>query len=150
MYEKILVPLDGSEHSECILDHIGTLARGCTIPSVVLLQVVAPFPRAASDYLGGDTAREVQEKSKSAAADYLSHAGDGLRALSGALETVVLEGNPAHEILEYAKHHGVDLIAMSTHGASGIVNWAMGSVTRRVMDGWAGPLLVVPPAGCRS
>jgi nucleotide-binding universal stress UspA family protein len=149
MYEKILVPLDGSQQSECILDQVAMLVRGCNIPKVVLLQVIAPFPRPASDYLGGETAREVQKKSLAAAKAYLSDAGDSLQTLSGGVETVVIEGDPTREIIDYAKNHGIDLIAMSTHGASGIANWAMGSVTRRVMDGWNGPLLVMPPAGCR-
>jgi nucleotide-binding universal stress UspA family protein len=149
VYEKILVSLDGSKESECIIDHVRMLAKGCDIPKVVLLRVVEPFSVAAMTYLGQDTAREVQEKARAAASEYLSYAADSLRTHCGGVETVVLEGNPAHEILEYAKNHDVDLIAMSTHGSSGLARLATGSVTRRVMDHWRGPLMTVPPTGCR-
>lgn len=149
MYEKILVPLDGSKLSECVIDQVRMMAKGCKIPKIVLLQVVEPMRPSATIYVGDEVAKDVQKKSVAAAHEYLSYAGGSLRTSCGGMETVVLEGNPSHEILEYAKSHGIDLIAMSTHGETGFVRWAVGSVTRNVMDAWAGPLLTIPPAGCR-
>jgi nucleotide-binding universal stress UspA family protein len=148
VYEKILVSLDGTKQSECVLDQVRMLAKGCNIPKIVLLRVVEPFPAAAVNYLGDQTARDVQKKSVQAANEYLSYVGDAVRTSCGGLETVVLEGNPAHEIIEYAKHHGVDLIAMSTHSESGMMRLSMGSVTRHVVDTWGGPTLVIPPSAC--
>lgn len=145
MYGKILVSLDGSKQSECIIDHVLAIAKGCDMPEVVLIRVVEPFPTAATNYVGEDSAREVQKKSVAAAEEYLSYVADPLRSHCGGVELVVREGNPADEILDYATHSGVDLIAMSTRGESGITRWATGSVTRRVMEHWAGPLLTVPP-----
>jgi nucleotide-binding universal stress UspA family protein len=150
VYEKILVSLDGSKQSECVLDHVRVLAKGCSIPKVVLLRVIEPFPPAAVNYVGDDMVKDVQKKSVAAAEEYLSYLGDGLRTFCGGLETVVVEGNAGHEILEYAKKHGVDLIAMTTHGQSGLLRATIGSVTRHVIDNWTGPTLVVSPAGCRS
>jgi len=151
VYEKILVSLDGSKQSECVLDHVRILAKGCSIPKVVLLRVIEPFPPAAATYVGDDKVKDIQKRSVAAAEEYLSYLGDGLRTFCGGLETVVVEGKAGagYEILEYAKKHGVDLIAMSTHGQSGLIRATIGSVTRHVIDNWTGPTLVVSPAGCR-
>lgn len=149
MYEKILIALDGSRQSECILDHVRMLARSCATPQVVLLRVVEPYSPSLAVYVGDERAAEAQKNEFRAAEEYLSYVADTMRSHCGGVETVVLEGHPAHEILEYADNNGIDMIAMSTHGRSGIMRWAVGSVTRRVMDHWAGPLLTVPPEGCR-
>ncbi len=149
MYEKILVSLDGSKESECILDHVRMLAKSCSIPKVVLLRVVEPYSPSLANYVGDSTAREIGEKEHRTAEEYLSYVADILRPHCGGVETMVVEGHPAYEIVEYASRNGVDLIAMSTHGKSGITRWAVGSVTRHVMDHWAGLLLTIPPAGCR-
>ncbi len=148
MYEKILVSLDGSKQSECVLDHVRMLAKGCQIPKIVLVRVVEPFPVAALNYLGEEAAADVQKRTVAAADEYLSYVADTLRTFCGGVDTVVLDGNPAHAIVDYAKKNGVDLIAMSTHSESGMVRMTTGSVTRHVMDTWQGPTLVVPPAGC--
>ncbi len=149
MYEKILVSLDGSKQSECVLDHVRMLAKGCSIPKIVLLRVVEPFPVAALNYLGDEQASAVQKKSVEAADEYLSYIAGDIRTFCGGVETVVLKGNPAHEIVEYAKTHGVDLIAISTHGESGMMRMTTGSVTRHVMDTWRGATLVIPPVACQ-
>lgn len=149
MYEKILVTLDGSRQSECIIDHVRVLARSCETPQVILLRVVEPYLPSLASEIGDTQAAELQKNEFRAAEEYLSYVADTMRTHCEGVETVVLEGHSAHEILEYADSNGVDLIAMSTHGKSGILRWAVGSVTRHVMDHWAGPLLTVPPAGCR-
>ena len=51
----------------------------------------------------------------------------------------------ANAILDYADHNGVDLIAMSTHGRSGIGRWLMGSVADKVVHGAKMPVLLVRP-----
>lgn len=149
MYEKVLVSLDGSKESECIIDHVRLLAKSGGISKVVLLRVVEDFPPAAMNYIGEDRARDVQKKARAAAEEYLSYAADSLRTHCGGVEIVALEGNPATEILEYAEKNGFDLIAMTTHGASGATRFTAGSVARRIMDHWRGALLTVSPEGCR-
>ena len=49
MYQKVLVPLDGSELAECVLSHVEALAKGCQIKEVVLLRVCEP-PVLLADY----------------------------------------------------------------------------------------------------
>ena len=150
MYEKILVPLDGSKESESILDHVRIIAKSCGVPRVVLLRVVEPFNPSAVNYIGPDHAREVFDKTKAAADEYLSYAADTVRSHCGGVETAVVEGKPADVILEYADANGVDLIAMTTHGASGPTRWAVGSTTERVLRHATSALLTVPPAGSHA
>ena len=149
MYEKILVPLDGSKESECIIDHVRLIAKSCAVPEVVLLKVVEPLGPANISYIGEAAARNVEQKTKAAAKEYLTCVADGLRTHCGGVKTAVLEGDPASVILDYATKNGVDLIAMSTHGASGLARWTIGSVTERVMRHSTVPLLSVLPAGHR-
>lgn len=149
MYEKILVPLDGSKESECIIDHVRLIAKSCGVPEVVLLRVVESFSPSSISYIGEATARNVEQKAKTAAEEYLSYVADGLRTHCSSVKTAVLEGDPASVILDYATENGVDLIAMSTQGASGLTRWTVGSVTERVMRHSTVPLLSVLPAGHR-
>jgi len=60
---------------------------------------------------------------------------------------VVVFGRPADRIVEYATKEGVDLIAISTYGRTGIGRWAFGSVAKRVMRATAIPVLLIRPPG---
>jgi len=150
MYEKILVPLDGSKESESILDHVRMIAKSCGVPHVVLMRAVEPFTPSAVSLIGAEQLQDVSMKSMEAAEEYLSYAADTLRTHCGGVETVVVEGKPAEAILEYAGTHGVDLIAMTTHGASGPTRWAVGSTTERVLRHTSCALLTVTPPGSHS
>jgi len=150
MYEKILVPLDGSKESETILDHVRMIAGACGNPKVVVLRCVEPFSPSAVNYVGTDRAQEALKKETEAAEEYLSYVADSLRTHCGGVETVVVEGRPAEAILEYADANEVDLIAMTTHGASGPAKWAVGSTTERVMRHTKSALLTVTPEGSRA
>ncbi len=148
-YQKILVPLDGSKQSECILDHVRLIGKSCGVPKVVLLRVIEPFSPSAIAIIGDAQAKKVMAETKRAAEEYLSYAADTVRTHCAGVEQIVVEGKPAEVILDQAKKLKVDLIAMSTHGESGIVRWAMGSVTSRVLEHAQTPMLTVTPAGCR-
>ncbi len=149
MYQKILIPLDESKESECVFDHVRVIAKALGVPKVVLLTVLEPFPPAAKSYIGTEKASEVLKEARRAAEEYLSYVADGFRTHCGGVEQVVLDGDPSEEILTYAKDHGIDLIAMTTHGRSGLARWSVGSVTERVVRHSPVPVLTVSPAGCR-
>lgn len=149
MYQKILVPLDGSEFSECILEHVKAVATGCRVPQVVLLRVIEPWDP--QIYGVPDSARyDSQKKAQAAAEDYLAKTADSLSQEGVAAETAVIQGKPAEGILDYAAKNQVDLIAMSTHGRSGISRWTFGSVADRVIRQSTVPLLIASPLGCRK
>jgi nucleotide-binding universal stress UspA family protein len=122
MYEKIVVPLDGSELAERALDYVTGLAVASRT-QVTLLNVCAPgqpeVERMHSVYL---------QHTKQALLSRLEDAGsEGSTAHSA-----VLFGRPADEILTYAEENKISLVAMTTHGRSGVRRWAMGSVAARV------------------
>ncbi len=128
MFEKILVPLDGSVVSEGILPFIAQLAKGLK-SSVVILSVCSP--------------------TKSGPAGLMIRGGldksDALIAEEIAAEALVAVGDPASEIRRVAQDEGCDLIAMSTHGRSGFRKGILHSVTYLVMLSSCLPTLVVAP-----
>ena len=148
MYKKILVPLDGSEFSECILEHVRAVATGCQVPEVVLLRVIEPWDRQIYE-VPEDWRRDIEKKAQAEIEDHLSKLADNLRQEGIAVSTAVVEGKPVDEILNYTSKNQVDLIAMSTHGRSGVSRFAFGSVADRVIRYSAIPLLIASPAGCR-
>lgn len=151
MYQKILVPLDGSKLAECVVEHAKSIAAGCQVPTVVLLRVVEPLgpPAIVPDEMAVDTYLDADKKAKDEAKNYLSEMAEKLKAEGIAVEADTTDGPPADEILRYAEEKGIDLIVMSTHGRSGVSRWFFGSVTDRVVRQSLTPVLTVTPHGCR-
>ncbi|MFH1638708.1 MAG: universal stress protein [Chloroflexota bacterium] len=150
MYKKILVPLDGSEFSECSLEHVRAITRGDHVPEVILLRVIEPAPEFyLGRKMGGDFQSKVTEIIVTEAKDYLSKTADGLKKDGITIRTVVIQGKPAEEILDYAAKNQVDLIIMTTHGRSGVSRFAFGSVAEKVIRSSPLPVLSISPTGCR-
>jgi nucleotide-binding universal stress UspA family protein len=152
MYNKLLVPLDGSELAECTLGHVRAIVTGCNIPEVVLLRVVEPLPGqtvAALAEAGGNLLNELEASQKEEASDYIQKMAAMLQKEGINAKPVLVSGYAAEEILNYSKNNKVDLIIMSTHGRSGIKRWIMGSVANRVLGHSSIPVLTIIPAGCR-
>ncbi|MFC2013844.1 universal stress protein [Chloroflexota bacterium] len=147
MYKKILVPVDGSELTECTLEHVRAIAKGCNVPEVILLRVVEPLRNVYE--FGEDWYKGAQEKIQAEAKDYLSKVVAALKKDGITADAVVVSDQPAEAILNYAKRNQVDLIIMSTHGRSGVSRWVIGSVADRVVRHSVAPVLAVSPAGCR-
>ena len=149
MYKKILAPFDGSEFSECTLEHVRAVATGCQVPEVILLRVVEPANPQVYARLTPDLIADMEKTAQSVAKDYLAKVADDLKKGGVAAETAVVLGQPAEVILDYTKQNQVELIIMSTHGRSGVSRWAFGSVADRVLRHSAAPVLIVAPATCR-
>ncbi len=149
MYKKILVPLDGSELSESVLSHVVAIATSCKVPEVVLTRVRDPLDKSVRDALDVDIASKLDKAYHDEADNYLKQIAADLIEKGVAAKTVVLSGNPAEEIINYAQGGGVDLIIMSTHGRSGVSRWVFGSVADKVIRHSEVPILI-RPAGHRS
>ncbi len=152
MYKKILAPLDGSEFSECSLEHVMAVATGCGVPEVVLLRVVEPLSASTTATLaeaGGDLITQLENENKIDAKDYISKMTKKLAKEGITIKGDIVDGKAAEAILDYAEKNHVDLIIMSTHGKSGISRWAFGSVTERVLRHSPVPVLTIAPPGCR-
>ena len=144
MYRRILVPLDGSELAEHVLPHVTQLA-GATGALIILLRVPS---EPLYDYLvpEPEIAIEMCRDIELGAQVYLDEIADELRAMDLQVTTRVAWGAPiATTILNIARELRVDLIAMSTHGRSGIARLVVGSVTDQVAHHASVPVLLVQP-----
>lgn len=154
MYSKVLVPLDGLELAECILDHVRAIVTGCQVSEVVLLTVVEVYEKGLPSTTWGGVISAEQRAALAAesiaeAKEYLTKVADKLREEGMFVHPEVIQGEVAEGILDYATENQVDLIMMSTHGRSGPSRWALGSIADRVIRHSPIPVLIVSPKGCR-
>jgi nucleotide-binding universal stress UspA family protein len=139
MYHKILVPLDGSKLSEAALPYIEnqiSKLSGDVKVEVTLLQVLAPVqPEVIAGHALPNIPLTDEEKldARQKAHHYLEIAGENLRGKGATVFCGVVFGDPAEEIVRVAEEFNADMIAMSTHGRSGLSRWAFGSVTGEVL-----------------
>jgi len=127
LFRRILVPIGAGELSLAVLDRIQEFARPHDA-RVFLLHVVEDSPY--------ETRWNFPTGELKLAADRLTNA-------MVPTETLFRKGDAAKEILAAAKEKEVDLIAMTTHGRTGVPRWVLGSVAERVLRGAAVPMIVV-------
>ncbi len=147
---KILVPLDGSKLAESVLPYVESLAKQWDSGRVeiVLLRSYQP-PVVSSDYpsdmpLSWEEHVELEAaKCKLVVGLYLAEVEKRFKETGLEIQKEVPLGKPAEEIIKYAINNRVSLIAMITHGRSGISRWAYGSVAEEVMLGAYTPVLLV-------
>jgi nucleotide-binding universal stress UspA family protein len=125
MYQKILVPLDGSKLAERVLPHVKAIASGYGTGQVILLRVVEPLPAGIPPAIDFEVVGKAGVK---AAERYLARIKARLSKEGLVVETEVLIGRPAKTIGEFAQRTEVDLIVIATRGRSGISRWVFGSV----------------------
>jgi nucleotide-binding universal stress UspA family protein len=142
--DSIVVPLDGSALAENILPTVTHWARALDVE----VALIRAFEFPAKAYYGSEEDLPdydaFREEARKAAASYLKATASalvdkGVRTVS----TLALEGPAATEILAYAQTAPAAVIAMSTHGRSGVPRWMLGSVTEKVVRHGADPVLVV-------
>jgi len=155
MYKKILVPLDGSKLAECALPHAEDLAKGCSTEGVILVSVTERVQGYrvfddSSQLRGQRLILEAVGKKEKQAQRYLDRIAKAMKAKGINVDTEVLLGDPAKEIISYAKHPGCDIIVMSSHGRSGPSRWAYGSVADKVFRASGVPVLMVRAPECTS
>jgi nucleotide-binding universal stress UspA family protein len=142
MYRRIVVPLDGSELAESALAHARVIA-GCTGAEILLLRVV--FEGGLDYYADPLAASSVQDRMEREAAAYLVQVAAGLEKEGLKVTTQVGAGSAADGIIDYADRMQAELIAMTTHGRSGIARWLIGSVADKVARGANVPVLLIRP-----
>jgi len=150
MYKKILVPLDGSDLAECVLPHVESIAKGCGVQEVVFIRVVEPFHQFC-DYegcLSQETINSIDVDNKAAAESYLSQLTKRIRYDGVSVKPEVITGTPAESITDYATKNSIEIIAIATHGRSGISRWSWGNVADRILRSTCVPILMVRAPGC--
>jgi nucleotide-binding universal stress UspA family protein len=143
MYHTILVPLDGSKRAEAILPHAEELARRYSA-KVVFLQVVEPSPV----IVGPETAyldqyQEAMEEMKKEAEGYLAGAKGEFREKGIEVGARVVHGPVVEAILIAADLEKADLIAIASHGRSGLSRVFYGSVAAGILQRADRALLVI-------
>ncbi len=136
----IVVPLDGSKLSEAALPYVEELAKQ-TRAEVYLIQVMDTRPATVDTFAIPRTLEEDFED----AAKYLSGLATAWQAEGLDVKWEVLQGAPAATIIRFAKSCGAFMIAMSTHGRSGISRMVFGSVADQVMRQVGIPVLMIRP-----
>jgi nucleotide-binding universal stress UspA family protein len=147
----VLVPLDGSELAEGILEPAARLGA-LTGARFTLLRIVLPLPFVVPPAGVGATWSETgATESREAAAKYLAAVARPLQEQGVQVELATLfHTSPALGILDYAATHAADMIAMATHGRGGWSRVALGSVADKVMRGTMMPVLVYRPSSFRA
>jgi nucleotide-binding universal stress UspA family protein len=143
MFERILVPLDGSPTAQAILPYVMLMAKGFH-GRVILFHVAetaldlgAPEQKTYAD--------ETMERIRPLAESYLAGVAEEFRKEGIDVETEVVKGQATAQIMDHCERENIDLIAMSTHGRSGLARWVMGSGIDKILRACEQPVLLVRP-----
>ena len=128
MFRHILVPLDASDLAEAVLPHVVALAT--TFDARVTLTHVLEAPPSASSTITTDPVS--WELARSEATSYLDRVASTLARDGVTVSRHLLEGVPATNVVAFADAHDVDVIALASHGRSGLLGWNLGSVSQKV------------------
>jgi len=143
MYQKILIPLDGSSRAEAILPHVETLALNLGA-ELYLLQVIDPVAGAAGfDGVSLDVLHELIDQEAERANNYLERQCNTLAARKITATSVVRYGPIVQTIIEVANDKDVDLIALASHGRTGLARLFYGSVAAGILQRADRPLLII-------
>ena len=129
MFNHILVPLDGSSLAECVLPHVMAIAP-VTNARVTLIHVLE-HPENRNGNSPVDPMGWHMQKQEAQA--YLEQTIEHLKKSGFETDHVLVEGKSAESIIEFANNNGVDLIALSTHGRTGLSGWNVSSVVQKVL-----------------
>jgi len=134
MYSKVLVPLDGSDRAEKIFTHVDEIAQKFG-SQLVLLQVVEPIistyvSTGMAPYYDGEMTTQMLEAAK----EYLASVQAKLQAKGVQVKTYVETGPIVQSILQVAEQENVDLIALASHGRTGLARVFYGSVAAGILN----------------
>jgi nucleotide-binding universal stress UspA family protein len=134
MYERIMVPLDGSNAAEMVLPYAEAMVSKFN-SEIALVSVAEPTP-AESDHLFRAYLQTIQEKVRTELKDWGARPGTPVTM-------EVLVGKPADEILTYAADKNMSLVVMASRGRSGEGPWLLGNIAAKVLRATTKPVLLV-------
>jgi nucleotide-binding universal stress UspA family protein len=149
MEEKVLIPLDGSKVGEAAIPVLEERMIKWSPELKVEIILLGVITMLRHWVVVGEASAPVsyteEELSliKQRVTDYLEKTGETFRNKGATVKIMVRTGNAAEEILKAAEEINADMIAMSTHGRSGLRRLAFGSVTDKVLRGASIPVLMV-------
>ena len=145
MYQRILIPTDGSTYSEAAIPQGLQLAQKLGVPVVffhVLDESLSPFLTSSTVPISQEFVDEFEARVKQAGHDALERAQQLAQEARVSAESKLVEGSPAPAIIAEARKD--DLIVMGTHGRNSLAAFVLGSVTLRVLHESPCPVLAVP------
>ncbi len=130
MITKMLIPIDGSDHSRKVIELASDIASRYKA-KVHIVHVISPLDRAHELY--EDLLKEVEENYQNYARKIIAEAERAFKkkGVEG-YQSAILRGDPAQAILQFAKENGVDMIVMGSHGAGAADMLMFGSVSHKV------------------
>jgi nucleotide-binding universal stress UspA family protein len=152
MFKHILVPLDGSKVGEAALPVIDKLCDKLATGTKVEITLLGVITLLRHWVVVGEASAPVSYTEdelgliKQRVMDYLKNTSESVTCRGVTVNFDVRTGNAAEEILKAAEEMEADLIAMSTHGRSGLRRLAFGSITDKVLHGAGVPVLMVRAA----
>jgi nucleotide-binding universal stress UspA family protein len=138
-HKRVLVALDGSTEGEAVLRFLMEIA-GPLDMTIMLLHVLEPITPQAGD---GMVILDDIEARRHEAEEYLAPISAALRSQGVNTSWAIRRGQPAHEILAAASESGADLIAMATHGRTGVGRLLFGSVAEAVLRHASVPVFMI-------
>lgn len=145
MYNKIILPLDGSSKAEAALEEVKKLAADNISCEVILVYVVQPLRDLSPEPLFESVQLDIENSLTDWARKYLINATNDLQRWGIKATYAILRGYPSDKIVEYAAEKHVDLIVMATRGRTGPIRWIQGSVSERVSRLATCPVMIVQP-----
>jgi len=138
MYEDILLPTDGSESMDVVIDHAADIAtrRGATVHALYVIDDRSFLTL--QEGMKADVVDGLRAEGETATTEI----GGRLEAEGVTVRTAIRKGNPADEVLDYIDETGIDLVVMGTHGADYERNM-LGSVSQKVVTMSDVPVLTV-------
>jgi len=140
LYDRILVPTDGSAEGECAVAHALDLAavHDAAVHTLYVVDTAryAGMPMEASWEGIGELLQDDADEAVAAVEDLAAETDVDV-------DSAVVEGTPSREIIRYAEENDCDLVVMGTHGRGGIDRLLLGSVAEKVVRGCAVPVLTV-------
>ena len=141
MYSKIMIPLDGSKTAEHVLPYARYLAHNLEIP--VELMGVIDIAELAS-HIAAEKARYLDSMVEEGSRKSLEYLRGVATSFEGTMVNCSVERGRAEDvIIEKGEADTAALIAMATHGRSGMNRWLLGSVAEKVLRGASNPLLLI-------
>jgi nucleotide-binding universal stress UspA family protein len=145
LFQKIIVPLDGSPMGEAALPYVIEIAKAFK-STVIILRVVETEQRVHT--IGGTDHflynENLIEQMKTEASIYLSRIHKKL-GKNITVQTVMRTGDAAREIIKLSDEESGNIVAMSSHGKSGLTRWVLGSTSSKILQAGKTPLLLVRP-----
>ncbi|MBN1367868.1 MAG: universal stress protein [Dehalococcoidales bacterium] len=149
MYDKILVPLDGSKTAECVIPHVIKIAKECRVKEIYLLRVCMPVSVLA-DYPADmpetweQHAKDINYQASRQCSIYLDTVEEQLKKAGlDKINVIGKLGDPANEIIDFIEENGIGLVIMASHGRSGPSRWVFGSVAEKVSRTVQVPVMII-------